>query len=296
MRQSLIFHIASGEAFFSGVALIVLAVVLAHRHRNRWIRLGGSVASCTGLLLVVASATPLSGWFYAIAGVVTAVWFVVERTHRPRVERARPWLRGAVVTIWLLGAAFEAPYHLVPVLPVRGDVPVYVVGDSLAAGMGIEAVTWPKLLAREHGLRVRDLSLAGATVGTALKDQASRCTEPGTLVLAEIGGNDVLAGTAPAEFERSLDRLLARLRSDGRRVVLLELPLPPFYNRYGSIQRRLARKHGARLVPKRVLLGVLTTPGATVDTIHLSRHGHERMAQVLGAVLRPDARRSVVAE
>ena len=112
-------------------------------------------------------------------------------------------------------------------------------------------------------------------------------TEPRALVLLEIGGNDVLAGTPPQDFERALDALLGRLRAGDRTVIMLELPLPPLYNSYGRIQRRLARRHGAPLVPKRVILGVLTTPGATVDTIHLSRKGHEQMARVLETVLEP---------
>src|SRR5437764_1030097 len=80
----------------------------------------------------------------------------------------------------------------------------------------------------------------------------------GSLVLAEIGGNDILGDTGPEAFGRGLDALLGRLRAGGRTVVMLELPLPPSYNRYGEAQRRLARRHGAFLVPKRVLLGVMT--------------------------------------
>lgn len=295
MKQALILHIASGQAFFSGVILVQLALVLALRRQNRWIKLGGTIAAYGGLLLIVASATPLSGWFYAFAGTVTVAWLILEDTGRPQVRRVRPWLRGIVAATWWLGVALEAPYHGMPTLPNLGDPTVYVVGDSVAAGTGIEAMTWPKLLAQERGLRIRDLSLPGATVTTALRDQATRCVERDALVLAEIGGNDVLAGTPPASFERSLDALLARLRSEGRTVVLLELPLPPFYNRYGSIQRRLARRHGVWLVPKRILLGVLMTPGATVDTVHLSRQGHEQMARVLGDVLRPSVQRSTIA-
>ena len=42
-----------------------------------------------------------------------------------------------------------------------------------------------------------------------------------------------------------------------------------------------------RLVPKKVLLGVLTTEGATVDSIHLSPKGHALMAETIWRVVRP---------
>jgi acyl-CoA thioesterase-1 len=123
-------------------------------------------------------------------------------------------------------------------------------------------------------------------VASALKDQAGGVQGTDSLVLAEIGGNDVLGETTPEAFERGLDALLSDLRSGGRTVVMLELPLPPFYNSYGAAQRRMARRHAVVLVPKRVLLGVMTSGGATLDTVHLSRSGHVLMAEAMWWVIR----------
>jgi acyl-CoA thioesterase I len=108
---------------------------------------------------------------------------------------------------------------------------------------------------------------------------------PTALVLVEIGGNDVLRAYRPNAFERALDALLAKLRGGGRTVVMFELPLPPFHNRYADAQRRMARRHGVLLVPKRVLIGILTSEGATVDSIHLSRRGHELMAETVWGII-----------
>jgi hypothetical protein len=60
-----------------------------------------------------------------------------------------------------------------PTLPVMGNPPVYVVGDSLSAGIGGNIETWPKLLSRRNDVVVHDLSVPGADVATALR-QASR--------------------------------------------------------------------------------------------------------------------------
>jgi len=53
------------------------------------------------------------------------------------------------------------------------------------------------------------------------------------------------------------------------------------------IQRGLAAKHGAMLVARRVFIGVLTAPGATLDGVHLSKSGHAKMAEVIWEVLLP---------
>jgi acyl-CoA thioesterase-1 len=146
--------------------------------------------------------------------------------------------------------------------------------------------TWPKVLRDDCGVEVRDFSHVGATVKSAMS-QAERVDGSG-LVLLEIGGNDLLgpgSGTPPSEFAKHLDALLDRVASNERTTVMLELPLPPFANEFGAIQRGLARRHGVLLIPKRSFLAVLTTEGATVDGIHLSPAGHRQMAEAIARLL-----------
>jgi acyl-CoA thioesterase-1 len=144
-----------------------------------------------------------------------------------------------------------------------------------------EAGTWPRLLANADALIVHDLSRMEATAATAIK-QCETIPADGGVVLLEIGGNDLLGSTPAEKFESDLGRLLDRVCAPDRIVLMFELPLPPLSNEYGRIQRRLAAEHGVVLIPKRVFVGVLTAGGATLDSVHLSRHGHELMAsQVL---------------
>jgi acyl-CoA thioesterase-1 len=159
-------------------------------------------------------------------------------------------------------------------------------GDSLAAGGGGgREETWPRLLARTRGVEVVDLSEVGATVATAL-GRVDRLPPGGGVILVEIGGNDLLGPTSATDFDRDLGELLDRVCRPGRVVLMLELPLPPFCNGFGLAQRRQAAAHGVGLVPKRVLMGVLTGEGATTDGIHLSAAGHERMAEAVWAAVR----------
>jgi acyl-CoA thioesterase-1 len=107
------------------------------------------------------------------------------------------------------------------------------------------------------------------------------------VLLLEIGGNDLLGSTSAAQFSDDLDRLLSRVCVPGRTVLMFELPLPPFRNEYGRVQRRLASRYNVSLVPKRIFITVLTTDGATLDGVHLSQTGHELLADVVERLLGP---------
>jgi acyl-CoA thioesterase-1 len=286
MTNALLFHVASDQAFFSGIALVHLAVLRSLRRGGRWLPVARNVSACVGILLIAVSATPLAAWYYLMAGATFLAWLGAEASSTGAARRWTPRLRLAVLGVWWAGVAMELPYHLPASVPPMGDPMVYVVGDSVSAGLGGEDQTWPRLLALDHQIRVHDLSLAGAKVATALRDEAGRVTGTGGLVILEIGGNDMLGETTTQTFERGLDTLLGRLRWAGNTVVMLELPLPPFDNGYGRAQRRLAARHGAILVPKRVLLGVLLARGATLDTIHLAPSGHRKMAVEMWRVIR----------
>jgi lysophospholipase L1-like esterase len=67
--------------------------------------------------------------------------------------------------------------------------------------------------------------------------------------------------------------------------MMLELPLPPFYNSFGTIQRKLTAEFDIPLVPKRMFAGVIFAPDATRDGLHLSDHGHSLMAKMVGDAL-----------
>jgi len=280
VHDLVVYHIGSGHAFFSGIALIQLAGLSAFLRRGRWLVVCRVILVCAGVVLVAVSSTPLPAWFYGIAGAVTLAWIVVESSAKTTRRRLGLRLRYALLAVWWLGIALELPFHLMPAIPRLQHPELFLVGDSLSAGLGGEAETWPKMLSRLHHVVVHDLSRSGADAAAAMRqaEQVSGSTSP---VLVEIGGNDVLRETRPEDFERALDVLLAKLGDGGRTVIMLELPLPPFHNPYGDAQRRLARRHKVLLVPKRVLIGVLTSKGATLDTIHLSQRGHALMAETV---------------
>jgi acyl-CoA thioesterase-1 len=135
-----------------------------------------------------------------------------------------------------------------------------------------------------HGVEVQDHSQMGAKVRTMLRKTEGLQLGAG-LVLLEIGGNDLLGSTSARDYEADLEKLLSTLSGPGRTIIMFELALPPFANEFGRIQRRLADRHDVHLIPKRVFVSVLTADRATVDSIHLSRHGHEVMTETVWGLI-----------
>jgi lysophospholipase L1-like esterase len=75
---------------------------------------------------------------------------------------------------------------------------------------------------------------------------------------------------------------------------MLELPLLPFDNVYSIEQRRAASHHHVILIPRQYFVGVLSTPGATIDGLHLSRAGQRRMSEMIWKIVGPSLKPSDV--
>ena len=275
----------SGQAIFLAAAMVLAAVVLLPRVRG-WRAAGLAMLARLGLFVAIVSAAPLSYWLYGAAIGVTGVWLWSERRQSPAKTEGPLWWRLGVAALWIGIVLLELPYQFVPRLPPVDNPPLFVIGDSVSAGMGgNDEQTWTSHLP-DH-VEVHNLARPGATTAMALKSQASQLPKEGGIVLLEIGGNDLLGETSAVQFERDLDRLLAAAKAEGRTLVMFELPLPPLSNEYGRIQRRLAARYGVHLIPKRVLISVLAGGGATLDSIHLTNAGHKQMAAAVWSVLGP---------
>jgi acyl-CoA thioesterase I len=288
-------HVAGGGAFFTGAALLLLAVIWQWK-RSPGGQPGVTVLWTIGLVLILFSATPLSWGYYVLAGTVSVVWLMTGKSrpaeNRPLVRRMRAWDM-LFVAVWAGGVLWEIPFHLMPRLSPAAAPRLTVIGDSVTAGLGDGALrTWPELLRQREGLDIVDLSEPGANVATALRRVRDETPLPG-IVLIEIGGNDLLGETSAADFERGLDELLRQLHGEGRQLVMFELPLPPLENRFGQVQRRLAREHDVALIPKRVFLEVLLSSETTLDSIHLNQAGHEAMARIVWELIGPAIELSV---
>jgi acyl-CoA thioesterase I len=279
-------HLASGESLFSGAGLLLLALLVSLWCRTRWTRLLRNLVAWSALVLILGSSTPHPTLVDVLFAGLFVGWLAAEEIERIRRRFAPARARILLACVVILVAAVEFPHLQTPELPPATGMRLYVLGDSISAGIGDGYPPWPEVLAAKVRVPVTNLAMAGATVGEAVA-WARRVAEHDAVVLVEIGGNDLLNGTSSEEFERHLRALLAALNHPERLVVMLELPLVPFFAGYGRAQRRLAEEHGVFLVPKRIFAGVLATPGATADGLHLSAAGTRLMAERLLPILAP---------
>jgi acyl-CoA thioesterase-1 len=133
--------------------------------------------------------------------------------------------------------------------------------------------------------KVINLAKPAASVETGL-DQSAGIVGSNSLVLVEIGGNDLLGYSDSKTFYVQLDRLLAKLTAGNNQVVVFELPLLPFCNAFGKAQRNLAKKYNVTLIPKHYMTDVFGLKGGTLDGLHLSQKGHDALANSIDRLLK----------
>jgi acyl-CoA thioesterase-1 len=269
-----LFLLVSGDALPIGLGLIGVGAIvgLASPRVGAPIGLGG-------LLFATASAVPLHAVVYGALAVAFAVWLACIR----RVRQVRHISTAALlVVLVLVSTVVVQQYPSRPKLS-SDKRPVFVLGDSLSAGLGGHEGTWPTLLADRLGRPVQNLARPGAQLADGLLQ--ARALPNSCVVLIELGGNDLLGGVTAEAFAESLRRLLRQLVGEGRSLVMFELPLLPLQNRYGQVQRQVGTEFGVRLIPRRILAGAVTLPGHTTDGLHLSTTGHRWLAEKLVAWL-----------
>lgn len=274
---------ADGTTFFMGLAFVVIAELLLLRFHSRIVRPILTVVVLVSATMVVISATPLPVWLYCPWGIATlGVLVLVNRSKSSRRIRAVSVTLLLITTACLFMA--EVPYHLTPHLRIKGNATVYVLGDSISAGMRTNECCWPLVLGQITGLNVVNVARAGATAGDA-SAQVREITESNAVVIVEIGGNDLLGGTDSTTFQKQFDALISSLYLAHHQIAIMELPLFPFQNAFGRAQRNTAAKYKATLIPKRLLTKVLGDKGATCDGLHLSQAGHNAMAKSMAELI-----------
>ena len=162
----------------------------------------------------------------------------------------KPFLR----SIWLVAV-------LALSCPAQAARNILVFGDSLSAGYGIARdASWVSLLQKElrqshPQFEVVNASISGETAAGGLRriGKALRQHQPEVLII-ELGANDGLRGSAVAEIEKNLNRIISQSRKEGAKVLLLGIQIPPNYGpdytrQFRAMYPRLAKRHKVALVP-----------------------------------------------
>ncbi|MHC4758108.1 MAG: SGNH/GDSL hydrolase family protein [Planctomycetota bacterium] len=273
-----IWFCAAGYSFFIGVALLITSILLSILNKKNVLRLIIYFLVVSSVFMIFLSATPLCLWLHIPWIILLLCW--ISLVSIKKLSRTKLFIICTICTLLLSIAVVltEIRYQLMPQLPKEKYEKLYVIGDSVSAGIGgLNELTWPKILVQEYSLIVVNLSESGATVASAMK-QINQVGDESSIILLEIGGNDLFEPTPYSQFEKDLRELLNKANRPESIIVMLELPLQPWQIQFGRIQRKLAKEFDAILIPKRFFVSILSAQGASSDLAHLTEKGHKLMA------------------
>ena len=181
----------------------------------------------------------------------------------------------------------------------RSDpVKILALGDSLTAGYNLPAdAAFPAQLEkalREKGLQatVINAGVSGDTTAGGLARLDWALADKPSHALVALGANDMLRGLSPEQAKTNLDRIIARLKQEGVKVMLVGMLAAPnlgadYGRRFNAIFPELARKHDLPLYPF-FLDEVASNPKLNLgDGLHPNREGVATMVrrmlpQILG--------------
>ena len=183
-------------------------------------------------------------------------------------------------------AAFVALFlAFVVTSPVRAEqVQIVGFGDSLTAGFGLapgEGFTdrlQVALRARGYDVAVANAGVSGDTSSGGLARLDWSVPDGTSLVILELGANDMLRGIDPQMVEANLDKMLARLKERKIPVLLAGMVAAPnlghaYGEAFGTLYPRLARKYDVPFYPF-FLDGVAGNPALQLeDKMHPNAKG-----------------------
>jgi len=176
---------------------------------------------------------------------------------------------------------------------------VVVLGDSLAAGYGVEpAEAYPALLQEKinaAGLNymVVNAGVSGDTSADGLNRIDWLLRRPMDVLILELGGNDGLRGIPPLTTATNLQTIVDRVKQKypGAQIVITGMQMPPnmgeaYITAFRNIFPALAKNNHAALVPF-LLEGVGGKPELNQpDHIHPTAAGHRIVAENVWKVLK----------
>ena len=201
--------------------------------------------------------------------------------------RRSGWLWALMVAVLTVGAQ-DAPKTVV------------VLGDSIAAGAGVEpseaypALLQEKIKAAGLNFTVVNAGVSGDTSADGLNRINWLLRRPIDVLVLELGGNDGLRGVPVSTTETNLQTIIDRVKQKypAARVVIAGMQMPKnmgedYTTAFKNIFPALAKRNHAALVPF-LLEGVGGRPELNQpDHIHPTAAGHRIVAENVWKVLEP---------
>ena len=179
---------------------------------------------------------------------------------------------------------------------------VTILGDSITAGLGLPAAQalpaqlQAALAARGIAAVVRGAGVSGDTTAGALARTDFSVQADTAVCVIELGGNDFLQSLSPADTERDLRAIVAKLRRRRIAVVLVGGRLPgrttgAYGREFSAVFPRVAKATGVVFAPD-LLRGVMSDPALRqADGLHPDAAG----VRLIAARLAPAVARALKA-
>jgi len=192
-----------------------------------------------------------------------------------------------------------APAHA-QTAPAGSAVKLVVLGDSLAAGLGVKPEqSFPSRLeaalkAQGRNVAILNQGVSGDTTAGGLDRVDWLLGDKPDIVLIELGANDALRGTDPAVAERNLTAIIEKLKAAGVTVWLAGMMAPrnfgaDYVAAFDGLYWRLSDKYQVPLYPF-ILEGVAQDPALNqADGLHPNVRG----AQIIADRLLPFAAKNL---
>jgi acyl-CoA thioesterase-1 len=191
-------------------------------------------------------------------------------------------------------------FALAPAYAQTTPVRIVVLGDSLAAGLGIKPEqSFPSRLeaalkAQGRNVAIANQGVSGDTTAGGLARVDWLLGDKPDIVLIELGANDALRGTDPAVPERNLAATIEKLKAAGVTVWLAGMMAPrnfgaDYVAKFDGLYQRLSDKYQVPLYPF-ILDGVAQDPALNQpDGLHPNVKG----AQIIADKLLPFAAKNL---
>ena len=231
------------------------------------------------------------------------------------------WRRAAAIAIAAAGLSACGQAPPAEAEPARGsdrssradlrfvaDAPrLVVLGDSLTAGLGLEATeAYPSQLqerldAAGYHARVVNAGVSGDTTAGGLRRLEWALEGGAAVLIVALGGNDGLRGLPVEQMKENLSRIITTAQGRGVAVLLAGMEAPPNFGEvytaaFRDVFHQLAREHDIALVPF-LLEGVAGVPDLNQsDGIHPNAAGAIRVADHVWPAVEPLIQRVAIGD
>lgn len=161
-------------------------------------------------------------------------------------------------------------------------------GNSITAGKGAGVgEDFPSLIGKTLNVPIVNSGVSGSTTSNALlRINNDVVRKNPSIVVIELGGNDLLEHVDSEVSRRNFDLILSKIKPTGTKIVILDVKFFVFDKKYETDWANLAKKHNAIFVPD-ILEGVITDPSLKFDDIHPNAKGYQKIAEKLTPIIAP---------